>query len=217
MITKLIKSKFFFAYLCVITIFLQISPYSISTSAATSPHVSYSVTGDAREGNSVKIFVNISNISGIYAGSLDFIYDSNILQIEDISIGNLFKNAEPTVENSSEGQASIAISLKGDSPPINGSGDLATISAKVLIGNKTIPLKTTNDYNLLGKNGFTTAVKLSDNNGNYIPYTFSDNFIHTLPKEDLNSPVVVNSITANRPSPAAPGSSITFTANATGG
>ncbi|MGL4109957.1 triple tyrosine motif-containing protein, partial [Clostridium sp. LP20] len=32
-----------------------------------------------------------------------------------------------------------------------------------------------------------------------------------------NNPVVVNSITANRPSPAAPGSSITFTANATGG
>ena len=108
-----------------------------NVSATTSPSVSYIVTGDTTVGNTINIAINISNVSDLYGGSIDFLYDTNLLEIQGISKGNILGSDALTPLGANgkvlDGQASFAITLKGNTPGVSTSnGTLAIIKAKVL-------------------------------------------------------------------------------------
>ena len=107
------------------------------TFAATTPSVTYTVSGDATVGNTIEIAVNISNITDLYGGSIDFLYDTNLLEVQSVTSGNILgtnKVNTPLGTNGkiSGGQASFAISMQGNNLGVSSSGTLAIIKAKVL-------------------------------------------------------------------------------------
>ncbi|MDS0525617.1 cellulosome anchor protein [Clostridium sp. SHJSY1] len=150
------------------------------TYAATSNQISYSVAGAPTVGNTIDIAINISSISNLYGASVDFLYDTSLIEVQSITVGNLFadKISSPTVQKIEGGQANLAMTLSSSSDPISGSGTIATIKAKVLKAG-TINLKTTDNSSLLSLSGFATCVKLADNLSSKIAYTSIDNSITT--------------------------------------
>ncbi|WP_243129592.1 cohesin domain-containing protein, partial [Clostridium sp. HBUAS56017] len=147
---------------------------------ATTSSISYGVTGSPTVGSTIDIAVNISSVSNLYGASVDFLYDTSLLQIESISKGSLLSSAEvKTIQTTPvTGQANIAMSLTGSATPISGSGSIAVIRAKILKAG-TINLKTTSGNEVLSLYGFTTCVKLSDDLGNKIGYGAVDKSITT--------------------------------------
>ncbi len=147
--------------------------------AATTPSVSYTVTGETKIGNTIEISVNISNVTDLYGGSIDFVYDTSLLEIQSVTKGNIFGSNEvltPLGANGkiATGQASFAISMKGIKPGVTtNNGTLAIIKAKIL-KEGTVNLKTTSDNSSLSLSGFTTRVKLSSSLPAKIDYTSID-------------------------------------------
>ena len=179
---KNFKNKFSL-FLSFLFLFQLISFNSNNTAfAATTPSVSYTVTGETKIGNTIEIAVNISNVTDLYGGSIDFVYDTSLLEIQSVAKGNIFGSntvltplgSNGKVEN---GQSSFSISLKGDKPGVNGSGTLAIIKAKVL-KEGTVKLNTTNSNTpALSLGGDTLRVKLSDSKVKNIDYTSINSYI----------------------------------------
>ncbi|GAA0753173.1 cohesin domain-containing protein [Clostridium sartagoforme] len=150
--------------------------------AATTPSVSYTVTGETRIGNTIEIAVNISNVTDLYGGSIDFVYDTSLLEIQSVTKGNIFGSNEvltPLGANGKieSGQASFAVSMKGIKPGVTtNNGTLAIIKAKIL-KEGTVNLKTTSDNSSLSLSGFTTRVKLSSSLPSKIDYSTEDKII----------------------------------------
>ena len=132
--------------------------------AASNTIVSYTVTGTPEIGNTIEIAVNISNVKDLYGGSIDFIYDPNVLQVESITKGNIFGTSEvltPIGENGklSDGEASFALTLKGNKPGVYADGTIAVIKAKIL-KEGSVELNTTSSNDSLSLTGNTVRVKL---------------------------------------------------------
>ncbi|MBS5951843.1 MAG: hypothetical protein KIC47_16295, partial [Clostridium sp.] len=168
--------------------------------AATMPSVSYNVTGDTKIGNTIGIAVDISNVTDLYGGSIDFVYDTSLLEIQSVTKGNIFGSntvltplgSNGKVEN---GQASFSVSLKGDKPGVNSNGTLAIIKAKVL-KEGTVKLNTTNSNKPgLSLGGNTVRVKLSNSKIGNIDYTYENKSI-TLnnPTKKLDAQIVSENI-----------------------
>ena len=179
--------------------------------ATTTPSVSYTVNGEAKVGNTIEIAINISNITDLYGGSIDFLYDTSLLEIQSITKGNIFSNNEvltPLGPNgkTENGQASFAISMKGNKDGVSSDNDtLAIIKAKIL-KEGTINLNTTSSKTeALNLTGSTIKVKLSDSNANNIDYSFTDKSI-TL-ENNISINLKSDKDTCNL------GESITFTAS----
>lgn len=179
--------------------------------AATTPSVSYTITGEAKVGNIITIPVNVANVTNLYGRSIDFVYDSNLIAVQSITKGNIFGSNEvltPIGSNGKieNGQASFAISMKGNKPGINStSGTIAIIKAKVL-KEGTVKLNTTNTNTpTLTLNRNTIRVKLSNSNGNNIGYNFTNKNISLKSNASLN--IQIDKPTSNL------GDSITFTAS----
>ena len=101
--------------------------------AASNTIVSYTVTGTPEIGNTIEIAVNISNVKDLYGGSIDFIYDPNVLQVESIT--------------------------KGNKPGVYADGTIAVIKAKIL-KEGSVELNTTSSNDSLSLTGNTVRVKL---------------------------------------------------------
>lgn len=92
--------------------------------AATTPSVSYTITGEAKVGNIITIAVNVANVTNLYGRSIDFVYDSNLIVVQSVTKGNIFDSNEVLTPIGSNGkiknrQASFAISMKGNKISIN--------------------------------------------------------------------------------------------------
>ncbi|MGG7178104.1 cohesin domain-containing protein, partial [Clostridium paraputrificum] len=189
-ITKLLS--FFLSIFMLTGLCLSYIPVSATE---VKPSINFTIIGEPTVGNIVDIAVNVSNISKLYGASIDFNYDTNLIEIKNIELGSLFNGNDPIIEKTENGQASIAISLSGDKVGVNGNGTLAIIKTTLKKAG-TINFKTTNDYTQLGKNGFTTAIKLSDSNSNQITYTVEDNSltIRNNQQKDLDAQVISENI-----------------------
>ncbi|MDS0526646.1 NBR1-Ig-like domain-containing protein [Clostridium sp. SHJSY1] len=163
--------------------------------ASASPAISYDVTGSPTVGSIIYININVSSASNLYGAGVDFVYDTSLIEVQDVSTGNLFssRKVEPTKCKKGNGQVCIATTLTGSDTPISGSGSIAIIKAKILKAG-TINLKTTNSIDNLSLNGVTTSVKLADNNTDKIRYTFVDKSINTLNAPALSSEIVSSDI-----------------------
>ncbi len=131
--------------------------------------------------------------------------------MQSVTKGNIFASNEVLTpigpnEKIENGQASFAISMKGNKPGINStSGTIAIIKAKVL-KEGTVKLNTTNTNTpTLTLNGNTIRVKLSNSNGNNIGYNFTNKDISLKSNASLN--IQIDKPTSNLGEP------ITFTAS----
>ena len=206
-------------FLSVLLLFQLVIFNGNNTFAATTPTISYSINGDATVGNTIDIVVNVSNISDLYGGSIDFLYDSSLLEVQSITKGNVLGSDNiltPLGSNGkiSDGQASFAITLKGNTPGVSVSnGTLAVIKAKVLKAG-TVKLNTTTSNSALSLTGNTIRVKLSNAMANSINYSPINTSI-TL--NNVLSSATLNSFTADKSSGQPLGTTVNFTANSNAG
>ena len=174
--------------------FVMINTNNVNATVNTS--ISYTVSGDTKVGSTIEIAVHASNVKDLYGGSIDFLYDPSILQVESITKGDIFGSKTvltPLGENGQvgNGQASFAVTLKGNtSGIIETNGTIAIIKAKVLKAG-TVNLNTISDNSNLNLNGNTVRVKLSNANANSISYTATSESI-SLTEDVVSSTVALN-------------------------
>lgn len=118
---------------------LCILPVQAHASGAT---VEVKVNGQVKKGENIEILVNVKNVEGFYAASVDFIYDTTLLKVESIAAAEFItKYSNEIMELGGEtdkngNTASYSFTFLGDKPGIKGSGTIATINATVLKNGK---------------------------------------------------------------------------------
>ena len=163
-------------FLSILIVFQLVIFNGNTINAATTTSISYTVSGNTTVGNTIEIAVNVSNVSDLYGGSIDFLYDTSLLEVQSISKGTVFGSNEiltplGTSGKINNGQASFAITLKGNKAGITASnGTVAVIKAKVLKAG-TVKLNTIGDNSSLSLSGNTVRVKLANSNGGSISYS----------------------------------------------
>ena len=144
------------------------------TFASNLPKVTYTIEGNTSIGSNIKVNINISNVTDLYGGSVDFLYDPTIIKINSIDAGNIFGSLNPikavNIVDNNSGQSNIALTLKGDIKGVSNTGTLAVINATVLKSGK-LNIKTISNNDPLSLTGSTIRVKLSDSNAKAISYT----------------------------------------------
>ena len=209
---KFLKSKFsiFLSFL----FFFQLILFNTNNNvlAAITPSVSYTVTGETKVGNTIEIAVNISDVTDLYGGSIDFLYDTSLLEVQSVTKGNIFgSNTTSNIVNKiSNGQASFALHIIGDKPGVSNNGTLAIIKAKVL-KEGVVKLNTTNSNTALSLTSNTVRVKLSDSNGSNIKFNLENKTISL-----TDDTLAISSIYTDRSSPQAINSTIRISPKATG-
>ena len=160
---------------------------STATYSSATPQISYSVTGNKTVGSTITIAVNVTNGANIYGGSLDLLFDSNMLEITSAKMGSLFeKDLKAPLINDTKtpGRTSIVVTLSGANKKLSvTNGSLVIINAKVK-KEGTLNLKTTNDLSYLNLSRYTSCIKLSDSHGSKINYKYTDS-ITTFSKLNL--------------------------------
>lgn len=100
--------------------------------------VEVKVEGEVKKGNNINITLNLSDVENFYAGSVDFIYDTELLKVNSIAstdfiTGNSDEIMEIGGETAKNGNtATYGFTFVGDKPGISGSGALVTINATVM-------------------------------------------------------------------------------------
>ena len=192
----------------------------IKANAITASRIYYSTDNSfIGIGQTFNIYVNSENVNDLYGASVDFKYDPSLLQILDITEGDVFKNSSKpysTVIKSSlpdtTGVVSMGLALQGNISSFNGNGKLFVIKAKALKAG-TVNLKTTDNLSLLGTSGLNMCVKLANSSATKITgVTYQ-----ALSSVTLGTPIVFNSLTTDKSSPQLAGVGIKVTAEAAGG
>ena len=108
---------------------------STATYSSATPQISYSVTGNKTVGSTITIAVNVTNGANIYGGSLDLLFDSNMLEITSAQMGSLFqKDLKAPLINDTKtpGKTSIVVTLSGANKKLSvTNGSLVIINAKI--------------------------------------------------------------------------------------
>lgn len=105
---------------------------------ANSAVIEIVVNGEVKKESTIEILVNVKDVNKFYAGSIDFIYDTNQLKIESISASDFItKHNNDIMEFGGETEkngntASYSFTFLGEKDGIKGSGTIVVISAKVL-------------------------------------------------------------------------------------
>ncbi|MBL4936329.1 hypothetical protein JK636_11210, partial [Clostridium sp. YIM B02515] len=180
------KFKKVTAYLACFFLVMNILVFpSINAKAAdtTTANLYYTVDSNVAVGQDFNIYVNAQNINDLYGGSIDFAYDKSMIQIQDISEGDLIKNCGTTYNllvkstlPDTTGIINFAFSLQGDGPGIaNANGKLFVIKAKALkAGNLGLNF-ISSDPDAGNTGGSLNAlVKLSDSEGGTISLVTSN-------------------------------------------
>ena len=150
---------------------------STATYSSATPQISYSVTGNKTVGSTITIAVNVTNGANIYGGSLDLLFDSDMLEITSAKMGSLFeKDLKAPLINDTKtpGKTSIVVTLSGANKKLSvTNGSLVIINAKIKKAG-TLNLKTTNNSNNLNLNSYTSCIKLSAIGGRKLIYNYTD-------------------------------------------
>lgn len=197
--TKGRNLKIISRFLCFLLVFQLCFQNPPNVYAASIPVITYTIGGNPRVGNTVDIIVNVADSQNLYGGSVDFLYDSDLIEILGIEKGNIFGANTvqvPVQLTQNKGQASIALMLTGNKSGVTTSGTLAVIKAKILKPG-TISLTTTSTDKQLTLGGSTIRVKLSDNNAKPINYSCYDKNIVLGSNVPLDAQLVSENIPTN--------------------
>ena len=105
---------------------------------AESAAVEVKISGQVKRGESIEIFINVKDVERLYAASVDFTYDTELLKVNTISSSEFIgKYSNDIMELGGEtdkngNTAAYSFTFLGDKKGISGSGTLVKISATVL-------------------------------------------------------------------------------------
>ena len=105
---------------------------------AESAAVEVKISGQVKRGESIEIFINVKDVERLYAASVDFTYDTELLKVNTISSSEFIgKYSNDIMELGGEtdkngNTAAYSFTFLGDKKGLSGSGTLVTISATVL-------------------------------------------------------------------------------------
>ena len=126
---------------------------------AATDSVNINVEGEVAPENVVNIIIDYKDISNLYAASVDFTYDTSLIKVNSISLGeDIKKYSDEIMEFGGEvdingDTASYYFTFLGDKEGITGSGTLAIINAEV-IGSEALNITKDNmKVKLVKKNG----------------------------------------------------------------
>lgn len=120
---------------------------------ASTTSVEVNVDGNIKKGEEINILINMKGLKNLYAASVNFTYDKNVLNIVDITAGDSIKKHEDEIMeiggevDTTNNKTSYSFTFLGDKEGINGDGTLAIIKAEVLkdgnlsIGEDSINIK----------------------------------------------------------------------------
>lgn len=100
--------------------------------------VEVKVEGEVKKGNNINIILNVNDVENFYAGSVDFIYNTDQLKVNSINSSEFITGTDEEImeiggETAKNGNtANYGFTFIGDKPGISGSGTFVTISATVL-------------------------------------------------------------------------------------
>lgn len=171
MTIKILKGFIVFSMLL---LFIALSNECNATAAVNST-VSYSISKTSPQvGESFDITINGQNITDLYGGSVDFKYDSALIQVTGIDMGtalsgnNVLKGT-PIID-SQQGKISFYMTLQGNIPGINVSSEsLYIIHAKAL-KTGSMDLNAVYDNSPLTNTGNNLCVRLVNSNIQEISY-----------------------------------------------
>lgn len=118
-----------------IMLFFCIMPIS---ALAESAAVEVKISGQVKNGERIKIFINVKDVEKLYAASVDFTYDTELLKVNTISSSEFIgKYSNDIMElggetDKNDNTAAYSFTFLGDKKGISGSGTLVKISATVL-------------------------------------------------------------------------------------
>ena len=162
----------------IMLLFIPIKAY------ADSPTVEVKVDGKVKKGEEINILVNAKDLQGLYAASVNFIYDKNILNILEITPGETIKKHSNEIMeiggevDSDNNKTSYSFTFLGDKNGISENLTVATIKAKVLsddnlsIGEDSLEVKLVKrsgdtvdnyEYKFIGYNTETTKPNTGEN------------------------------------------------------
>lgn len=154
---------------------------------ASSTEVKIDVEGSVKNGEEIGILVNMKNLEGLYAASVDFSYDKSVLNIISISLGDSIKKYEGEIMeiggevDTDNNKTSYSFTFLGDKEGMKGDGTLAIIKAKILnednlqIGQDAMKIKLVKragdsvddyNYNFIGYNKESNEVNQQDEANN---------------------------------------------------
>lgn len=214
------KFKKTFKYIVLILVLgagLWLNPHIYDVKASAAPTIDYvPSTSPIYIEDSFDLNVNISNVTNLYAASMDFKYDPSLIEILEVKAGSIFSgkninSALASLDNTT-GDLSFYSTLLGNANSLSSTStsSLFTIKAKFKKAG-TLTLKTISDNSSLLFNGNNMRIKLSDNNASKMAYSANSKSL------SANTAITkLNSISTNLLSPRTTGDNITITANASG-
>lgn len=100
--------------------------------------VEVKVNGEIKKDNTIEILVNFNNIEGLYAASIDYEYDNELVKVLGIEPSSFIKNDKVNImefgeETNKDGnKASYYFTCLGNQKGLSGTGNFVTIRAKIL-------------------------------------------------------------------------------------
>jgi len=196
---KLKRITFFLIpFLLLITIF---NSNKIKATPDVLSRIYYSLDNSSiKVGQTFNIYVNCENINDLYGASIDFKYDTSLLQILDITQGDVFTNSGKSITTliktsipDASGTVSMALSLQGNIVGFKGTGKLFVIKAQSIKAG-TVNIKTTTGSANLVTSGINMCVSLADStsSGRITSVTYQDFSFDLIGK--MNSLIVSNTI-----------------------
>ncbi|MEQ8154574.1 MAG: cell wall-binding repeat-containing protein [Clostridiaceae bacterium] len=172
---KLLRLKYFRYLLFFLLIAALPFGSSLRSKAAVDGSVYFSMDKSSLSaGNTFTIYVKAQNISDLYGASFDIYYDCNVIQITNITCGDVFAGKNITsakpVDDGSSGKLSFYSMMMGSTPGVNVTdGTLFVITGKALRGGQLNFPVSSSGTGALSLNNI--RVKLSDSSGNPITFT----------------------------------------------
>ncbi len=111
--------------------------FQVNIVFAAESKVDIKINGDIKKNNNIEILVNLKNMTNLYAASVDFEYDNNLLTVESIEPSKfILDNKDDIMEfgqetNKNGNIANYYFTFLGDKKGISGDGNFVTIKAKV--------------------------------------------------------------------------------------
>ena len=105
---------------------------------ASSTTVEVKVEGEVKKDKNINIILNVKDVESFYAGSVDFIYDTEQLKVNSVNSSDFITGTDDEImeiggETAKNGNtANYGFTFIGDKQGISGSGTLVTINATVL-------------------------------------------------------------------------------------
>ena len=205
--------KMLFLMLCTLLISPAIVEASKQDNISSNSQLTFGVEGDLSVGEIITLTVNTQGIKELYGASLDFKFDSNQVEVLDLSGGDLLSEQFITPVNQiNKNSASIVITELGNKVNMISDGVLFKVKLKLLKAGELVltPTSSNSDYKVGNAN---MLIKLSNKNALPIDYEATE-MSYNISEDNA---LAFDEIKVDKVSPQEVGSTIIITPEVNGG